>query len=303
MSSSVFKIKSVILGGPEGFKTRLLRNISESHFQRCYKNAVGVDIGVKKLMVNNKNIILSLWDCLCQQRAKILRMGFYKGSDGAIICFDSSTLNDIKAYLKELHQSSKRKLPILYVYIKEGEQISRNFIKEDRNVIRFVNIHEALSWFAQNMVNYQDINETGYLEINLHDLAEVSFPPDISFDISHPEKLKPIIKKMGFLVSDDEFVYILKEKSLFSVNLLNASVKMYPLICESCKNQCKKEKNICIILDSKGWSSIPDLSQKDLLILSKIYALANISYEDENFPKNIRNQIKKVLVCSKFTKK
>lgn len=303
MSSSIFKIKSVILGGPEGFKTRLLRNISDSHFERCYKNVVGVDIGVAKLKVNNKEIILSLWDCLCQNETNPLRTGFYKGSDGAIVCFDSRTLDEMDEYLNEFHKFSKRKVPILYIHIHENEECSQNFILKEQNIIKFINIHDALNWFAQKMLNVDDNCQTGYLEIRIDELSEVTFPPDIAFDITHPEKLVPILMEMGFIISDDNIVHILNERALFSVNLLDASVKINPLMCDACKRRCKREKNICIILNSKGWASIPDLSQKDLLILSKIYALANMSYKDKNFPKDVKNQIMQVLRCSKFSKK
>ena len=100
---------------------------------------------------------------------------------------------------------------------------------------------------------------------------------------------------------DEKTVHLLKAKALFTVNLVDANVKVYPLICDICKKDCKREKNICIVLDTRGWSTISDLSQKDLLILSKIYALANLPYEE--LPLGVKNQIKNILYCPKFRKK
>jgi len=109
------------------------------------------------------------------------------------------------------------------------------------------------------------------------------------------------LENMGFKVLNKENVNILRENALFSVNLINANVKIYPLICDECKKDCKEERDICIVLSTKGWSTFSSLNQKDLLILSKIYALANLPYEE--LPIGIKNQIKNILFCPKFSKK
>ncbi len=294
-------MKSVIIGENEEYKSRLFRVVSASHFQRTYKNIVGVDIGVTHISVNNMNITLALWDCLCRGRSNIFRTGFYKGSDGAILCYDANSVANIKMYINEFQEFSRKNLPILLIYIKRNEQDSFFLPTNENNIIKLQDLEEALNWFAKNMVDSNRKFEVGYLELLGDSLPEIITPPDISYEVSHPEVLSSIIKSMGFKVLDEEKVHILKEKALFSVNLINANVKIYPLICEECRRNCKKEKNICIVLSTKGWSSFSSLSQKDLLILSKIYALANLPYEE--FPIGIKNQINNILYCSKFRKK
>ncbi|MFX0132653.1 MAG: hypothetical protein ACFFDN_03300 [Candidatus Hodarchaeota archaeon] len=301
MNFSNFKVKSVIIGENEEYKSRLFRVVSQTHFQRTYKNIVGVDIGVTQISVNNMNITLALWDCMCQGRSLFFRTGFYKGSDGAILCYDSNSFENTKTYINEFQEFNRKNLPILFIYIKRNERDSFIFPINEKNILKFQNLEEALNWFAKVMVNPNKGKMIGYLGLLIDSLPEVITPPDISFEVSHPNILGSILRNMGFKVLDEENVEILKEKALFSVNLINANVKIYPLICEECKRNCKKEKKICIVLSTKGWSSFSSLSQKDLLILSKIYALANLSYEE--FPIGIKNQINNILSCPRFRKR
>lgn len=299
MSLMKYKIKCVILGSPEDIKTRLLRAICNSYFQRCYKNIIGVDIGITQLIVNKIPIILSFWDCLCENRINYFRSGFYKGSDVVIICYDSNTMDNVEIYFNEYCKINGEKLPILYIYVKQNEYDSKNLLEAEKNGIELQNLDEALNWLAQTIINPKQVKRVGYLEIMAEILPEVM--PDISFEVSHPEILAPILENMGFEVLDQQVVNILKDKALFSVNLFDASVNIYPLLCDVCKRNCKREKNICIILNTTGWTTFSDLSQKDLLILSKIYALANLPYE--SLPNSIKNQITNILFCKKFRKK
>ncbi len=306
MHHSSYKVKSVILGSPENLKTRLLRNISSSYFQRCYKNIVGVDIGVTEVRTNNSTIILSFWDCLCASRTDFFRNGFYKGSEGAIICYNSKNNQMAERFIDEFREYSNKKLPILHIFIKEEEQ-ARDHLNIEKNSLIFNDLNDAIDWLARTMIHYHEGELNGYLEISTSDLPEIILPPDVSHDVSHPKILSSILEGMGFIVSNQNCVNILKENALFSVNLIDASIIVYPLICDSCKNDSckddwKKEKNLCIVLNSRGWSTMPDLSQKDLLILSKIYALANFSFKDDEFPAEIKDQIEKVISCSKFKK-
>ena len=301
MSSIMYKVKCVILGSPEDIKTRLLRNISTSHFQRCYKAIVGVDIGIIQLIVNNIPVMLSLWDCLCQKRTNFFRTGFYKGSDGAIFCYNSNTIDSIKFYINEFKKSCEKKLPLLYIYIKQNENDLIKLPKNEKNGKKFQHLDEALNWLAQIMIEPDPESESAYIELLADVLPEIIIPPDVSSEVSHPDILTPILESMGFKVSEQKVVNILTDKALFSINLLDTNVNVYPLICDICKRDCKREKNICIVLNTRGWTTISDLSQKDLLVLSKIFSLANLPYKD--LPIGIKNQIKNVLFCPKFRKK
>ncbi|MFX1451196.1 MAG: hypothetical protein ACFFCM_10165 [Promethearchaeota archaeon] len=296
-----YKLKSIILGNNEELKTRLFRTISQSYFERIYKNIVGVDIGVAEIAVNDMIISLCLWDCLCQNRTDFLRIGFYKGSDGAIFCYDSNFIENITIHINEFQKFNKKSLPILFVYMKQNEKDPCFLPINEKNILKFQGLDEALNWFIKVMLNGSKGYKIGYLGLLRDSLPEVTILPEISSQVSHPEILSPVLENMGFKVLNKENVNILKENALFSVNLVNANVKIYPLICDECKRDCKKERDICIVLSTKGWSTFPSLNQKDLLILSKIYALANLQYEE--LPKGIKNQIKNILFCPKFSKK
>ena len=58
-----------------------------------------------------------------------------------------------------------------------------------------------------------------------------------------------------------------------------------------------KKHFICITNATKGWSNIKGLSQKELLVLSKILIL--IDANKDNIPESILDQINKISYCSK----
>lgn len=97
-----------------------------------------------------------------------------------------------------------------------------------------------------------------------------------------------IIESMGAEIDEEHLLAIVENDiGRFKISLRTGSVMFIPKECFDCKNPCYSfTQSLCIVERSVGWSS-EDLSKKQLLILSKIYALKN-----EVLPKHVWNQMK-----------
>ncbi|NVM31828.1 MAG: hypothetical protein HWN65_23515 [Candidatus Helarchaeota archaeon] len=97
-----------------------------------------------------------------------------------------------------------------------------------------------------------------------------------------------IIESMGGEIDEDHLLAIVEnEIGRFKISLRNGSVIFIPKNCFDCKNPCFSHgQSLCIVQRSAGWSS-EALSKKQLLILSKIYAVKH-----GVLPKHVWNQMK-----------
>ncbi|MHA2232889.1 MAG: Rab family GTPase [Candidatus Hodarchaeales archaeon] len=88
-----------------------------------YKGTLGAEIGLKKLNLTMSDgdrieIQLQLWDLAGQPAFKAIRGTFYVGSVGAILVYDlgrPETLDKLDEWLKELHSSVAKPIPITLV--------------------------------------------------------------------------------------------------------------------------------------------------------------------------------------------
>lgn len=72
--------KLLALGSPESKKSELLHTIIHNHFQRSYQNRIGIDIISKNLLVNNREIRLSISDICGEDRFSNIRRTFFTGT-------------------------------------------------------------------------------------------------------------------------------------------------------------------------------------------------------------------------------
>ncbi|MFX1258580.1 MAG: GTP-binding protein [Promethearchaeota archaeon] len=113
------KLKILLLGSTGVGKTDLVQRFIQSSLETDFKLTVGIDILTKDFEYNpGKFATLSIWDIGSQQRFEHIRSTFYKGSDGALILFNSTnedTFKDAKKWLKELKKYAGDNIPFTMV--------------------------------------------------------------------------------------------------------------------------------------------------------------------------------------------
>ena len=92
--------KICILGDIGTGKTSIVKQLVHSIFSEHYKSTIGVDFGLKKVIMDDKTYGLHLWDIAGQERFGNMTRVYYKGSVGAFIVADATRITTIDATKK-----------------------------------------------------------------------------------------------------------------------------------------------------------------------------------------------------------
>ncbi len=86
--SSVPVLKVVVAGNGNVGKTSLIRRFCEGKFEEARVATIGVDFQTQTVNLAGKTVKLSIWDMAGQDRFKIIRAGFYRGSRASALVYD-----------------------------------------------------------------------------------------------------------------------------------------------------------------------------------------------------------------------
>jgi len=81
-------LKIVMAGDGNVGKTSLVRRFCEGKFSESRVTTIGVDFQTKVVQLPDITVKLSIWDMAGQERFKVVRSGFYRGSLAAALAFD-----------------------------------------------------------------------------------------------------------------------------------------------------------------------------------------------------------------------
>jgi small GTP-binding protein len=116
---SSFKLKVLLLGGPDSQKSELMHKFIKNRFAANYKLTVGVDILTKEVEFKPQEVAtLSIWDVGSQQRFEFIRSTFYKGAAGAIIVFNlnrNTSLTQVASLIANLRRHAGSNIPICLI--------------------------------------------------------------------------------------------------------------------------------------------------------------------------------------------
>jgi len=81
-------VKVVVAGDGNVGKTSLIRRYTEDKFDISRVATIGVDFHTHSVNLPDRQVRLSIWDMAGQDRFRVMRPGFYKGSRAAALVFD-----------------------------------------------------------------------------------------------------------------------------------------------------------------------------------------------------------------------
>ncbi|GFS17192.1 Ras-related protein Rab-21 [Elysia marginata] len=93
MSGAKVDVKVVLLGKAYAGKTSLVERYIHNRFSGetvPYQNTIGAAFGAKTVCVDNKNVIIGIWDTAGSERYEAMSRIYYRGAKAAIICYDLS---------------------------------------------------------------------------------------------------------------------------------------------------------------------------------------------------------------------
>lgn len=114
---------------------------------------IGVDFVKNVIEVGGKRVLVQTWDTAGQERFKSITSAYYRGSSGAIICYDCTskeTFDNAKLWIEEFRTKTTPTTPIILVACKgdlksqplitdvaterQSEVININMIENDDSV-------------------------------------------------------------------------------------------------------------------------------------------------------------------------
>jgi Ras-related protein Rab-8A len=88
-----YRYKIIVLGESNVGKTCLLHRYKEDVFKQSMMSTVGIDTVSKRIVLDGKNILLSIWDTAGQERFQSITKSYYRNADGILLVFDLSDEN------------------------------------------------------------------------------------------------------------------------------------------------------------------------------------------------------------------
>ena len=108
-------LKLILLGDSAVGKTSLLLRFTDDTFSEQAIATIGVEYKEKEITLNNRKIILQIWDTSGQERFRSLTENFYRGVDGILFVFDvtnKKSFDNLKYWLNEAKEIDAKKLLI-----------------------------------------------------------------------------------------------------------------------------------------------------------------------------------------------
>ena len=100
-------LKVVIAGDGNVGKTSLVRRYCEGKFDTSRIATIGVDFQTHTVDLPSGQVKLSIWDMAGQERFRVVRGGFYRGSLAAALVFDvtnPSSLTNLERWYQEISE-------------------------------------------------------------------------------------------------------------------------------------------------------------------------------------------------------
>ncbi|XP_005098103.1 ras-related protein Rab-24 isoform X2 [Aplysia californica] len=110
MSGGKVDIKVVLLGKAYAGKTSLVERFIHNRFVGDtvpYQNTIGAAFGAKTVTIDNKNVIIGIWDTAGSERYEAMSRIYYRGARAAIVCYDltdKSSFDRARFWIGELQK-------------------------------------------------------------------------------------------------------------------------------------------------------------------------------------------------------
>ena len=125
----------LIIGDSRVGKTSLLTRYTTGNFNEEYIATIGIDYYIKNETINNKKIMIKLWDTVGQERYRALTQNFFKNAEGVIVVYDITNVDsfdNLKFWINSIKQNMEDKKIIIPVII-IGNKVDMEDMREISN--------------------------------------------------------------------------------------------------------------------------------------------------------------------------
>ncbi len=115
MTHYIFKV--IVVGDGSVGKTSVIRRYVHEEFNSKYKKTIGVAHAVQRLLIDDSEATLTIWDTGGQELFDCIRPQYYRGADGALIIYDvtnKESFDHLDKWFSDL-DAQCGKLPVILV--------------------------------------------------------------------------------------------------------------------------------------------------------------------------------------------
>jgi len=128
----MIKFKVVVAGAKNVGKTSLIRRYATGKFEKSTLSTIGVDFETKKVIVDDTEILLNIWDFAGEKKFRLLFPSYVSGASGALMLYDvtnKDSLNDLYDWINVI--SSVPNSPKTRILIEAKCDLNRKVKRED----------------------------------------------------------------------------------------------------------------------------------------------------------------------------
>ena len=193
-----FLLKIILIGDSGVGKTNLLSQFISHQFSEENKTTIGVEFATKTMKVDDKTVKVQIWDTAGQERYRSITSAYYKGANGAMIIYDTTSsvsFDSIPRWLSDLKDTSDPKIILMLIGNKSDLEDSRSISKEEG--IKFAQSQNLLflETSAKNATNVEEA--FNQLILNIVDMYAKN-------GLTGKEAYNPPNPKPGVPVHDDK---------------------------------------------------------------------------------------------------
>ncbi|MES1914267.1 MAG: hypothetical protein MHM6MM_006360, partial [Cercozoa sp. M6MM] len=104
-------LKLLMIGDSGVGKTCLLTAFTCDQFDAESRSTIGVDLKVKRVSIQGKQLKLTIWDTAGQERFRTLTNAYYRGAHGVVLAFDVTrreTFDNVRDWMREVASCATR---------------------------------------------------------------------------------------------------------------------------------------------------------------------------------------------------
>ena len=112
------KLKIMVLGESMVGKTCLINRYTNDKFGGRYLCTVGIDFQKKKIIKNNKKILLQIWDTAGQERFRNVTKNYFHTSQGFVLAYDinnKESFEKVEYWVEEIKSKAEENIKCILI--------------------------------------------------------------------------------------------------------------------------------------------------------------------------------------------
>ncbi|MHA1233985.1 MAG: Rab family GTPase, partial [Promethearchaeota archaeon] len=157
----MIKFKVIVAGAKNVGKTSLIRRYATGKFDKSTLSTIGVDFETKKVVVDDTEILLNIWDFAGEKKFRLLLPSYVSGASGALMLYDitnKDSLEDLHDWVKTISSVPNYPKTKLLIETKIDLESQREVLHDDAKALfdkyKFQgDIHGVSSKTGENVEN------------------------------------------------------------------------------------------------------------------------------------------------------